>query len=68
MATDNHTNETRANEQAHKIFVEETLARIAREQAVHTAPPQPPFIPLTAEKIREQANAMRKRMGLPPLP
>ncbi len=61
-------NLTRACDRAHAIFIEETERRVEREQAAATAPPQPPFVPLTAEKIREAANAIRAKQGLGPLP
>ena len=52
---------------AHSIFVEETKARKEREEADITTV-RPVFIPMTPERLREAANAIRKRQGLPPLP
>jgi Cft2 family RNA processing exonuclease len=46
----------------------ENRAKFREELKAALAPQGPPFIPLTAAKLRELANAMRKRQGLPPLP
>jgi hypothetical protein len=48
--------------------VKETPEKFREELRALLAPQGPPFVALTAKTLREQANAMRKRLGLPPLP
>jgi hypothetical protein len=46
----------------------ENRAKFREELKAALAPVGPPFVALTAEKLQQLANAMRKRQGLPPLP
>lgn len=70
MFADDNTNEDRAMMQA-KAIHEATAEKYKRFNEGREAVPGQPFHDLTppsTAKIREYANAIRKRQGLPPLP
>jgi hypothetical protein len=54
-------------EELHRLHVNTINAHRAWQER-EAKNPSPVFSPMTPERLRAQANALRKKQGLPPLP